>query len=267
MAIELERLVRSGDPRIRQVDSANYSDYVAEAAIVSTTGIRRVVRAVRRLRLGRGDRQRRRRRPDGLGALGGSRPRATSTWTRRRTTRFARATRMLGAVKPTSIKCTAVFDPRTAATLLVDRRGRPERRGGRARPLVLRRTASARWSPSACFTLLDDPTDARHFAASAYDGEGLACRRNVLIEPAYCRASSTTPSRRGERAPSSTGSAVRGGIAGSPSAGCRALQLVARATLDQAEIFRRVGDGVFVESIDRRALGGQSRSRVTSRWG
>ena len=39
MAIELERMVRSGDPRIRQVDSANYSDYVAEAAIVSTTGI------------------------------------------------------------------------------------------------------------------------------------------------------------------------------------------------------------------------------------
>jgi len=40
MAIELERLVRGGDTRIRQVDSANYSDYVAEAAIASTTGIR-----------------------------------------------------------------------------------------------------------------------------------------------------------------------------------------------------------------------------------
>jgi PmbA protein len=40
MAIELERMVRGGDARIRQVDSANYSDYVAEAAIVSTTGIR-----------------------------------------------------------------------------------------------------------------------------------------------------------------------------------------------------------------------------------
>ena len=37
---KLERLVRGGDTRIRQVDSANYSDYVAEAAIASTTGIR-----------------------------------------------------------------------------------------------------------------------------------------------------------------------------------------------------------------------------------
>ena len=40
MAIELERRVREGDARIRQVDSANYSDYVAEAAVVSSMGIR-----------------------------------------------------------------------------------------------------------------------------------------------------------------------------------------------------------------------------------
>ena len=33
MAIDLEKRVRAGDPRIRQVDSATYSDYEAEAAI------------------------------------------------------------------------------------------------------------------------------------------------------------------------------------------------------------------------------------------
>ena len=37
MAIDLEKRVRAGDPRIRQVDSATYSDYEAEAAIASTT--------------------------------------------------------------------------------------------------------------------------------------------------------------------------------------------------------------------------------------
>jgi PmbA protein len=46
----------------------------------------------------------------------------------------------------------------------------------------------------------------------------------------------------------STGNAVRGGVAGSPSAGCRALQLLA-GDYDQDEIFRRVGRGVFVESV------------------
>jgi len=36
MAISLERQVRDGDTRIRQVEAANYSDYVADAAIVSS---------------------------------------------------------------------------------------------------------------------------------------------------------------------------------------------------------------------------------------
>ena len=31
-------------------------------------------------------------------------------------------------------------------------------------------------------TLVDDPTDPRAFGAAAYDGEGLACRRNVLVD-------------------------------------------------------------------------------------
>ncbi|MUH57636.1 MAG: hypothetical protein F2790_00610, partial [Actinobacteria bacterium] len=39
MAIALEQAVRHGDPRIRQVDSASYSDYRAASAIASTTGI------------------------------------------------------------------------------------------------------------------------------------------------------------------------------------------------------------------------------------
>ena len=37
MAIDLERSVRTADPRIRQVDSANYSDYIARAAIASAS--------------------------------------------------------------------------------------------------------------------------------------------------------------------------------------------------------------------------------------
>ena len=41
---------------------------------------------------------------------------------------------------------------------------------------------------------------------------------------------------------------MRGGVAGSPTAGCRALQLNAGG-YDQEEIFRRVGTGVFVESL------------------
>jgi PmbA protein len=81
-----------------------------------------------------------------------------------------------------------------------------------------------------------------------YDAEGLACRRNVLIERGELKGFvyDTVSARRAGTV--STGSAVRGGIAGSPSAGCRALQL-APGEVDQAEILRRVGNGVFVESL------------------
>jgi PmbA protein len=96
--------------------------------------------------------------------------------------------------------------------------------------------------------LLDDPTDPRHFAASSHDGEGLACRRNVLINQGRLQAFvfDTYSARRAGT--SSTGSALRGGIAGSPSAGCRALQL-APGEEGQAAILRNVGFGVFVQSL------------------
>ena len=44
MALELERRVRGADPRIRQVDSADYGDEQVEMALASTTGIRAATR-------------------------------------------------------------------------------------------------------------------------------------------------------------------------------------------------------------------------------
>jgi PmbA protein len=246
MAIELERLVRSGDRRIRQVDSANYSDYVAEAAIVSTTGIRASYSrtgayvSVEAIANDGGDDQ------TGWGLSAGRAPGDLDV-EKAANDAIRRATRMLGAVKPASFKTTAVFDPRTAATLFSIIGGALSGEAVvRGRSLFANRIGEM--VATANFTLLDDPTDPRHFAASAFDGEGLACRRNVLIERGELRAFvyDTVSARRAGTA--STGSAVRGGIAGSPSAGCRALQL-APGDIDQAEIFRRVGNGVFVESL------------------
>ena len=145
------------------------------------------------------------------------------------------------------MKCTAVFDPRSTSTLLAIIGGALS---GEA--VVYGRSFFANRIgedvASSLFTLLDDPTDPRHFNASIYDGEGLACRRNVLIEHGQLKAFvyDTVSARRAGTV--STGSAVRGGIAGSPSAGCRALQLEP-GDIDQTEIFRRVGNGIFVESL------------------
>jgi PmbA protein len=44
LALALERQVRAADPRIRQVDSADYGDVASEVAIATTTGIRATTR-------------------------------------------------------------------------------------------------------------------------------------------------------------------------------------------------------------------------------
>ena len=246
MAIELERLVRDGDPRIRQVDSANYSDYVAEAAIVSSYGISATYRqsgaylSVEAIASdGESDQT-------GWGLSAGRAPGELDIATAA-SDAIGRATRMLGAVKPASMKCTAVFDTRTAATLLAIIGGALSGEAVvRGRSFFAGRIGEVVASP--LFTLIDDPTDPRHFAASVYDGEGLACRRNVMIDDGVLRGFvyDTVSARRAGTV--STGSAVRGGMAGSPSARCRALQLRA-GEHDQDSIIAQVGDGIFVQSL------------------
>ena len=246
MAIELEQRVRKADPRIRQVDSANYSDYVAEAAIASTFGINVAYSrsgaylSVAAIASENGDDQ------SGWGLSVGRAPRELSIDVAA-SDAVLRSTRMLGAVKPKSQKTSVVFDPRCAATLLSIIGGALS---GEA--VVLGRSFFAQRLgevvASQLFTLVDDPTDSRHFAASTYDGEGLACRKNVLIEDGMLKkfVYDTVSARRAGTV--STGNAQRGGIAGSPSAGCRALQLQP-GSQSQSEILASVGEGVFVESI------------------
>jgi PmbA protein len=246
MAIELERLVRGGDTRIRQVEAADYSDYDAEAAVVSTTGISATFArsgaflSVEAIANDGGDDQ------TGWGLSAGRAPRDLDAAAAARDA-VTRATRMLGAVKPTSMRCTAVFDPRTAATLLsVVGSALSGEAVVRGRSFFADRIGDQ--VASEIVSVLDDPTDARHFAASVFDAEGLACRRNALIEGGVlCGFVYDTVSAR-RAGTTSTGSAVRGGIAGSPSAGCRALQLLP-GSLSLEQILGLVGEGIYVTSV------------------
>ena len=137
MAIELERLVRSGDTRIRQVDSANYSDYVAEAAIASTTGIRASYArtgayvSVEAIANDGGDDQ------TGWGLSAGTRPRRARHREgrgRRDSSRDADAGR--GEAEVVQVHGGLRSAHRGDAVL--DHRRRLERRGRRARSIVLR---------------------------------------------------------------------------------------------------------------------------------
>jgi PmbA protein len=246
LAIELERATRGADPRVRQVSSADYSDSRAEVALVSTTGIsswRRRTSASLSVDaiVGEGAETQ-----TGGGFSVGRGP-SDLVPDEAMDDAVLRATRLLGAQKARSAHCTVVFDPRVVSTLLgVIASALSGEAVVKGRSFFAGRLGELIGSGG--ITLVDDPTDARAYGASSHDGEGLACRRNVLIADGVLRmfVYDTVSARRAGAA--STGSAVRGGFAGTPGAGCRALVL-SPGTKSHDEILASVGDGLYVQSI------------------
>ncbi|HLG68742.1 MAG TPA: TldD/PmbA family protein [Acidimicrobiales bacterium] len=246
MALALERQVRKADTRIRQVSSADYADGWVEVALASTTGIRAYTRRTSAFLsvsaiAGEG--------VDSQTGSGFSVGRALEDLDPDRAAADAvrRAVRMLGATKPRSCRCTVVFDPRVVATLLaVVSSALSGEAVVKGRSFFAGRIGERVAVPAA--TLVDDPTDPRAVAAAPYDGEGLACRRNVLVDGGVLQRFlfDTVAARRAGTV--STGSAVRGGFSGTPSAGCRALVLQP-GTAGQEEILAAVGEGLYVQSV------------------
>jgi PmbA protein len=97
-------------------------------------------------------------------------------------------------------------------------------------------------------TLVDDPTNPLAYTATDIDGEGLAARRNVLIEGGVLKkyVQSSYSARRMSTV--STGNATRGGFASTPGVGCLAMQLVP-GTKTQAELIADVDDGVLIQMV------------------
>ena len=101
---------------------------------------------------------------------------------------------------------------------------------------------------SPLFTLVDDPTNPLAYTATDLDGEGLAARRNVLIDGGVLRTFTQNSYSARRMDTTSTGNAVRGGYSGTPGVGCLALQLQP-GTRDQQSIIADVGEGVLVQSV------------------
>lgn len=245
-AIELEKMVRSGDARIRQVVSSDYGDGQAETAVASSTGIAvtnrhttcylsvdAVAGAGEETQTGAGYTVGR-----GFGDLDNEAAARDA---------IERATRLLGARKPKSARLSVVFDRRVTATLLgILASTLSGEEVAKGRSLFAGRLAEEVAVPT--LTLVDDPTDARAFGASAVDAEGLACRRNVLIEGGRLAAFLYDTYSARLAGTASTGSAVRGGFKSTPGVGARALTL-APGELEQEELFALIGDGLFVQGV------------------
>jgi PmbA protein len=248
LALALEAQARAADAHIRQVDHADYGDGSVEMALVSTTGMRAASRKTSgyisvSVIAGEGD---------GSQTGGGfSVSRGFEGLDPDRATDDAviRAVRLLGATKGPSGRQTVVFDRRAATTVLSVVSGALSGEAvDKGRSFFAGRIGEQ--VGDTVLTLVDDPTDPRAYGAAAYDAEGLACRRNVLIDAGVLRGflyDTVSASRAGVR---STGSAVRGGFAGTPRPGCRALTVAPGPEgFDEDAVLAAVGEGLFVQSM------------------
>jgi PmbA protein len=184
-ALELERAVRAGDSRIRAVESAEWGDAAVESAVASSTGIRASSRrtvcylSASAVAGSAADTQ------TGSGYSVGRSPddldldKAAGDAVRR-------ATRLLGAVKPHSAHLSVVFEPEITATLLAVIGGTLDGEAVlKGRSLFADRVGEE--VSVGAITLVDDPTDPEAYGAARFDAEGLATRRNVLIEAGVLR--------------------------------------------------------------------------------
>ena len=245
LALELERRVRSLDPRVSGCRTTAFGDAWGESAIVSTTGVRATDRgascSVSTQPLARhgGETQ------AGFGHDAARDPDELDL-DRVAAEAVERATRLLGATKPASGRLTVVLEPRLALTLLGIVSGML------AGDVVLKgrspfadRVGEQVAAPA--LTLVDDPTRVESLGSEEIDGEGLACRPNDLLRDGVLQGflrDSYTGRRTGL---GSTGSAVRG-TRSLPGVGAQLL-VMTPGTRSLEELIGGTELGLFVNSF------------------
>ncbi|HET9058455.1 MAG TPA: metallopeptidase TldD-related protein, partial [Acidimicrobiales bacterium] len=245
-AFDLERRAKSGDARIRLVESASWGDVWAEMAIASSLGIAAADRSTACWLsvvavAAEGD--------ESQTAYGYSVGRSPSELDADKAAGDAvsRAVRLLGAKKAKSAHLPVVFEPRVSAQLI-------SMLGSvMSGEMVLKGTSLfadrlGELVAAPLLTLVDDPTNPLAFGASAFDDEGLACRRNTLVTEGRLAMFlyDTTTARRAGTA--STASAVRAGFKSAPGIGARAL-FVEPGAQSPAQVLEQLGDCLLVQSL------------------
>ncbi len=245
LAIDLEAKTLGGDPRISGIESADYVDSISESAIVSTAGIESTSResgsyvTVTALAEEDGDTQ------IGFGFSVGRDPNALDVG-KAASDAADRATRLLGATQPESERLTIVFDPFVTAQFLGILGGTMDGDAVfKGYSLFADRMNDDVASP--LFTLIDDPTNTDAFTAGETDGEGLASRRNVLVEKGRLNSFVHNAYTGRRMDTSSTGSAVRS-YSSVPRVGTRALFLEP-GTQSQNELIAGIDNGVLIQGV------------------
>lgn len=245
LAIALERLTLEADPRMSGLESAEYVDATSAGAIVTTTGIRTAGREAACYLMVYAMAEEGDETQTGFGWSLGRDPSKLDAQ-EAASDAAVRATRLLGSTKPASERLTVVLDPYVTAQFLAivgsTLSGEAVLKG---RSLFADRVGEA--VGSTLLTLVDDPTNPAAFTATESDGEGLATRRNALIDRGVLQAfvhNAYTARRLGTV---STGSAIRG-FKSTPGVGCMALALAPGAR-SQAELIAGIDNGLLVQDV------------------
>lgn len=246
LAVELERLVRAGDPRMKGVESADYADALSLSAISTTTGIRSAG-AETSVYLG-------------AYALAGDGDETTTGFgfsvarcvedldlDAAATDAVMRSVRLLGAGKAPSERLTVVLEPYVTSQFL----GLvAEMLSGEAvlkgRSAFAGRVGEQIGAPS--LTLYDDAADPSAPSASDTDGEGLACRRVDLVRGGVLEGFLHNSYTGRASGAASTGSAQRHSHRSVPGVGPHVATLVP-GTATPEQILAEVGDGLLVADV------------------
>jgi PmbA protein len=246
LALQLERAGRTGDSRVRGVETAMYQDEVQATAVATTTGIRSEAESAACF-------------VAAYVLAGDGAETQTGGWYGVGRTvdeldidsvaaeAVARAVRMLGAKQPTSRRLTVVLEPLVTAQFL-----------GLIASTLTGDAVLKGYSPfgdrvgeeigAPTVTLVEDPTDDDAFGAARFDAEGLATRHTRLIDGGRL-AGFVHNSYSGRRSGhGSTGSATRAGLATPVAVGCRALHLTP-GSMDRDELVASIGDGLLVQAL------------------
>lgn len=246
LALELEREVLAGDARIRAVPRSGFGDTQHELALATSTGVAvwsRRTRASMSTNCLAGDAG------ETQTGFGYTVSRGFAGLDLHKAARDAvrRAVRMLGAVKPPSARVVVLLDPTVTSSFLGILAGTLSGDAVlKGRSLFAHRLGEEVAAPAV--TLVDDPTNPLAYGADAYDDEGLAARRNVLIGRGMLHRFlyDTYTGRRAGLA--STGSAVRPSLGSAPTPGAMALSLEP-GDRDQDSLVASIDDGILVQSV------------------
>ena len=243
IAVDLERRVKAGDPRITGVRVSSFGDSAGAFALASTSGIRASTRAtsasasVQALATD-GDRSQ-----TGAGWDAAREPSALDLdWIVERA--ISRSVDLIGSTKPETGTVDLVLEPQLAATVLGLTSGTlTGDRINKGRSPFADRLGEEIASP--LLTMFDDPTDPESLGADSHDGEGLACRRNELLVDGVLKGFLYDAYNARKGGVQSTGSAVRS-TRGLPSPGVHALSVAngSGGSLDQ--LIASVDLGVYV---------------------